>query len=271
MAFKMADKVTAGMVASTLLLAAVLGGTAWASDKGADSSCGEFATAEASQPGAIVAVYEGDWDDLEAARGEWSRIRLEDPCLEWPAACFAEGSETGRVRRIEGASRYTGRALDDRRSAYRSKVSAVSGLASTEEDSGKVAFFSDWLRRNVAYYLPFAVGDCGDRTCTTPASALLDGVAACTGYARAMHDLCLASGINCVVATDRDNRHAWVKVEVDGTWFVADPTPRLFTGSASALPIVMVSDDAYESLTGFRDAVSDIECTEDGSPVCPAL
>ena len=109
MALKLADKATIGMVVSTLLLAAILGGTAWASDENTDLRYIEFATAEASRPGVTVAEYEGNWENLDAAREEWSRIRLQDPCLEWAAASFVTGSDTGRVRLIEGASRYTGR------------------------------------------------------------------------------------------------------------------------------------------------------------------
>lgn len=271
MALKLADKATIGMVVSTLLLAAILGGTAWASDENTDLRYIEFATAEASRPGVTVAEYEGNWENLDAAREEWSRIRLQDPCLEWAAASFVTGSDTGRVRLIEGASRYTGRALDDRRAAYWDKVSELTGLAATKNDMGKVTFFADWLNSNVIYYLPYAMGGSEDRTCTTPASALLDGVAVCTGYARAMRDLCLASGIDCVVVTDSAKQHAWVKVEVESTWYVADPTPRLFSASASNSPIALVSDDTYESLTGYRDGVSGIGCAIDRSPICPEL
>lgn len=56
--------------------------------------------------------------------------------------------------------------------------------------------------------------------------AMLDGVAVCNGYAKAMSLMCGIEGIPCykIKGKSGTGQHAWNKVYAGGAWYVVDPT-----------------------------------------------
>lgn len=52
--------------------------------------------------------------------------------------------------------------------------------------------------------------------------ALVDGLAVCSGYARAYQLLCRAAGIECVYVVSKDMNHAWSAVKIEGAWYHVD-------------------------------------------------
>ena len=58
----------------------------------------------------------------------------------------------------------------------------------------------------------------------TAGSALVDGKALCTGYARAMVLLLQEMGVESGLVSSSKMTHSWVKVKVNGKWYHADPT-----------------------------------------------
>lgn len=63
------------------------------------------------------------------------------------------------------------------------------------------------------------------RFCATAYGAIVEGRANCEGYARALQYLLLRAGIPCryVEGTANGRPHAWVTVNIDGTWLHTDP------------------------------------------------
>ena len=88
------------------------------------------------------------------------------------------------------------------------------------------------------------------------AGALLDGSAVCAGYADAFKVLADAAGLEAVVVngvvTSSGERHAWNKVNVDGTWRMIDVT----WNDSDAAP------NAYFLLTDVQSAESHEEHTD---------
>ena len=52
--------------------------------------------------------------------------------------------------------------------------------------------------------------------------ALVDGIAVCSGYARAYQLLCRAVGIECVYVVSEEMNHAWNVIKIDGAWYHVD-------------------------------------------------
>ena len=84
----------------------------------------------------------------------------------------------------------------------------------------KEIFFHDWLCQNVTY------SEEGDFTIYTAYGALINGVAVCEGYARAMQLLCDAAGIPCTVTygSSRDVGHMWNIINPGDGWYHLDVT-----------------------------------------------
>lgn len=60
---------------------------------------------------------------------------------------------------------------------------------------------------------------------TTVVGAFADGMAVCTGYAKAMQMLCLAKGIDCMTVTGSTAEpHMWNCVNIGGKWYFVDVT-----------------------------------------------
>ena len=58
----------------------------------------------------------------------------------------------------------------------------------------------------------------------TSYGALVDGSAACDGYASLYWDLCTRAGLNCIRVNSIPMMHGWNMVQVDGEWYHADLT-----------------------------------------------
>lgn len=83
----------------------------------------------------------------------------------------------------------------------------------------QVKAFHDYLVNNTEYK------ETGDRS-HSAAGPLLDGLAVCEGYSRALDILCYLSGIECICISGTGNGggHGWNKVKIDGQWYNVDVT-----------------------------------------------
>lgn len=66
-----------------------------------------------------------------------------------------------------------------------------------------------------------------DHRGSTAYAALIQGTATCQGYCTALYRLLREEGIPCRIVTGRageEDLHAWVIAELDGLWYLLDPT-----------------------------------------------
>lgn len=84
----------------------------------------------------------------------------------------------------------------------------------------KELFFHDWLCQNVKY------SDDGTENVFTAYGALINGVAVCEGYSRAMQLLCDSVGIPCTVVygSSRGIGHMWNIINPGDGWYHLDVT-----------------------------------------------
>lgn len=84
----------------------------------------------------------------------------------------------------------------------------------------KELFFHDWLCQNVKY------SDDGTENVFTAYGALINGVAVCEGYSRAMQLLCDGAGIPCTVVygSSRNVGHMWNIINPGDGWYHLDVT-----------------------------------------------
>ncbi len=84
----------------------------------------------------------------------------------------------------------------------------------------KELFFHDWLCQNVTY------NDDGTDNIYSVYGALINGVAVCEGYSRAMQLLCDSVGIPCTViyGSSRDVGHMWNIINPGDGWYHLDVT-----------------------------------------------
>lgn len=83
----------------------------------------------------------------------------------------------------------------------------------------KELFIHDWLCENVVYGF-------NDNTVFTAYGALVNGVAVCEGYSRAMQLLCDSLGIPCVLVcgTSNSQDHMWNVIDPGDGWYHLDVT-----------------------------------------------
>lgn len=98
-----------------------------------------------------------------------------------------------------------------------SLVAKASELGSRFE---KELFFHDWLCSNVNY------GQDGTNNVFSAYGALVNGVAVCEGYSRAMQLLCDSVGIPCTVISGKSNGvgHMWNIINPGDGWYHVDVT-----------------------------------------------
>ena len=84
----------------------------------------------------------------------------------------------------------------------------------------KELYFHDWLCKNVTY------GYNGSENCYTAYGALVNGVAVCEGYSRAMQLLCDKAGIPCTVIYGKSEGigHMWNIINPGDGWYHLDVT-----------------------------------------------
>lgn len=110
--------------------------------------------------------------------------------------------------------------VENKKAQFDAKVnellSAVRGLSEFETE----IYFHDWLCENVVY------DQYGDDNIYTAYGALINGVAVCEGYSRAMQYLCNKAGIPCALisGSSRGSGHMWNVIQLDGDWYHTDVT-----------------------------------------------
>lgn len=103
---------------------------------------------------------------------------------------------------------------------YQSTKAIVDKLVAQSEgmtELEKTILAHDYVVSHCSYQL-------GDLLHYTAGSALADGKAVCSGYAKAMILLLLEMGMESELVRSPEMNHAWVKVKVNGNWYHADPT-----------------------------------------------
>ena len=104
-------------------------------------------------------------------------------------------------------------------------------------DYEKVLAIYDWLSYNCIYdYAIIAYSNSIKKTSAYaaiyknrafyPEGVLFDGIAVCNGIASVFSIMCNIEGISCykIIGEVSSGAHAWVKVLVDGNWYICDPT-----------------------------------------------
>ena len=91
-------------------------------------------------------------------------------------------------------------------------LACVDGVA---DEVTKALLLHDWVATHCNYsasatYADYAYG------------VLVEGRAACQGYAEAYRALCLEAGLECTVVSATNPNHAWNLVRVDGSWYHVD-------------------------------------------------
>ena len=114
----------------------------------------------------------------------------------------------------------------------------------------KALFFHDWLVENVAYNWEVANGQEADTDVHSAYSALVRGDAVCEGYALAYNMLLRECGIGCTIVVSEPMNHAWSLVELDGSWYHADPT---WDDPTPDLPGYCGHENFLRSDEGIRD------------------
>lgn len=193
-------------------------------------------------------IIEVDDMTLDEARDLWSELRIDHPLWNWQCQ-YQVKTATREVTEIRpGVSEHVTR---DAESAFDRKAGDVVRAASGLSEAGKCLYFHDWLCANVDYDYDFCP-DNADQWPTTAASAVLDGNAVCSGYARAFCWMARHSGMECLVVVDGNAEHAWNKVKVDGVWTNVDVT--LDDGLNGAVRgCTGFSDSAYAIVSGYTD------------------
>jgi len=130
-------------------------------------------------------------------------------------------STTRKVTHIDITYLLAGAALEQAQAALEERVQTLlSGITGSMTDYEKELYLHDALAKQVSYgegnYVHNAYG------------ALVEGVAVCDGYAKALQLLLQRAGIPSFLATGRDTAtdtaHAWNYVQLDGSWYHTDLT-----------------------------------------------
>lgn len=110
--------------------------------------------------------------------------------------------------------------IDAKKSELDAKISEILSATALLSDFETELYFHDFLCETVTYNK-----DGGD-TIFTSYGALIDGVAVCEGYSRAMQLLCKKAGIPCtlVLGLSKDDDHMWNLVQLDNEWYHLDVT-----------------------------------------------
>lgn len=197
---------------------------------------------------------------LNQAKEAWRGIRAESACYDWRCA-YVVRTNSDEALYICPHTSIPAEEILEVQTEYNEAIETIIGDASPLSDAGKVSFYHDWLVSNVVFDDEFRP-DGAEQWSTTPASAVLDGSAVCSGYARAFADMCRASGIECEVVVSTDGEHAWNKVRVDDTWYNIDAT---FGCSKRGLPyrFIAMSDLSYLRATGYVAKTGE-QCKTDG-------
>ncbi len=115
---------------------------------------------------------------------------------------------------------FTGKEVDEKSELLKTKVeeiiSATENLSAFETEK----YFHDWLCNNVVY------DETADETIFTAYGALINGVAVCEGYSRAMQMLCNKADIPSVIiyGQSRNSGHMWNLVCLENLWYHTDVT-----------------------------------------------
>jgi len=136
---------------------------------------------------------------------------------------------------------------DSKAKALYSKANSIvsSVVTSGMSDYDKALALHDYICENVAYGT--------DTNSSTAYGALVNGKAACQGYAEATGLLYTMAGLeNVLVRATNDSTtatHAYVKVKISGSWYCVDTTADDPTGNVNPAPrhdFFLVSDDIVQ-------------------------
>lgn len=207
------------------------------------------AEAQAGHSLVSLAANVGGSVSLDQAKDAWSQARQSAPWAAWGASYLGSDNEHVTAVRIHLTCPLP--ALAERTETYWSTVEALGAEAATEPSTIRKALAaSDLVSARCSFddgYRP----DDADQSPTTPAGALLEGQAVCSGYTRAFRDVCEAAGVPCVVVVSDDEAHAWNQINVNGAWYNVDVT---WDDAQNTHDYFGLSDEDYETRTGFTSS-----------------
>lgn len=110
--------------------------------------------------------------------------------------------------------------LSNKKAQFDARVNELLAATKGLSDFEKEIYFHDWLCENVVY------DQYSDYNIYTAYGALVNGVAVCEGYSRAMQYLCNRAGIPCALisGSSRGSGHMWNVIKLDGEWYHTDVT-----------------------------------------------
>lgn len=188
---------------------------------------------------------------LDQAKDAWSQARQSAPWAAWSASYL--GSDNNHVTAVRIHLTCPLPTLAERNETYWSTVEALGAEAAAEPSAIRRALVaSDLVSTRCSFDNDYRPDD-ADQSPTTPAGALLEGRAVCSGYTRAFQDVCEAAGVPCVVVVSDDEAHAWNQINVNGTWYNVDVT---WDDAQGTHDYFGLSDEDYEKRTGFTSSES---------------
>lgn len=119
---------------------------------------------------------------------------------------------------------------DDERDEYEVEIKEqLADLLKTVNDGdsqySKELKAHDWLVKKVTYDFDAVSGKSGHEHAWTVKGALIDGLAVCEGYSKALQIAFNMLGLESTVVTGvTDEPHMWNTVKIDGEWYHVDPT-----------------------------------------------
>lgn len=161
-----------------------------------------------------LAAYDLSAQELEKL---WTEVYNNRPDLFFVSASYEFSTFNDRVLYVSPRYEVGLQRNDDARRRYQDALqTAVSGVEEDWSDLEKALYLHDWIVLHAAYDDTLAGNSAYD--------LLVSGTGVCQAYAKGYLALLQQCGIPCRLVTSEEMMHAWVIVELDGSWYNVDPT-----------------------------------------------
>ena len=159
----------------------------------------------------------------DPAEGDYLRYQVGG----YSYKCTSAKTDDSYDVRIRIAPEYYATVLEEEAAAEKAAALTASfGFTGETSDTEKIRIIYDAVCRD-ARYDKVHVKNEHDHTDATAYAALVRKCATCQGFCTALYRLLKMSGIDCRIVTgqaETDGLHAWVIAELDGLYYLLDPT-----------------------------------------------
>lgn len=152
-------------------------------------------------------------------------LSSDNPQIFWLPSTYAMSPDGSKITFSNSEKNIDYTMSAERKAIYENRLNSVVSQLTAEAkklDSRfeKELYFHDWLCQNVTY------GTDGTDDSYTAYGALVNGIAVCEGYSRAMQLLCDSVGIPCTVIYGYSNGvgHMWNIIDPGDGWYHLDVT-----------------------------------------------